>query len=206
MDRKKRLKYLQASLLLLGIIILVFTYLDRNKQERQEVILSKETKKKISEEIKKTTKDGKNVFYNIEYSGFDLSGNRYVLKSKKATTKSSEDEKIYMDEVYAVFYFKDDTVLYVQSKSGLYNSQTQDMNFYENVNAKYENSELFAGEAEYSNSDGYLSITKNVKINDSQGKLIADKLLFDLNKKTLNISAFDNDKINAKIKLDEKRF
>tara|TARA_B100001989_G_C24420993_1_gene404016 strand:+ start:687 stop:839 length:153 start_codon:yes stop_codon:yes gene_type:complete len=47
MDRKKRLKYLQTSLLLLGVIITVFTYLDRNKNEGEEVILSEETKKKF---------------------------------------------------------------------------------------------------------------------------------------------------------------
>jgi hypothetical protein len=36
--------------------------------------------------------------------------------------------------------------------------------------------------------------------------LIADKLLFDINKQNLAITSFNDGKINANVKLDEKRF
>ena len=46
-----------------------------------------------------------NVFFNIEYSGFDLSGNRYILKSKARTNKDNE-ELIFMTDVEAFFILK----------------------------------------------------------------------------------------------------
>ena len=72
--------------------------------------------------------------------------------------------------------------------------------------AKYIDSELFAEKADYSNSKSYLSIYENVRINDIQGNLVADKLLFDITKQNLNITSFNNGEINANVNLDEKRF
>ena len=111
-----------------------------------------------------------------------------------------------MKIVEAIFYFKDNTVLYISSENGVYNNKTLDMKFEKNVKAKYEDSELFAGKAEYSNSQSYLSIYENVRINDMRGNLIADKLLFDIKKQKLDITSFNKGKINANVKLDEKRF
>ena len=104
------------------------------------------------------------------------------------------------------FYFKDGTVLNVLSDSGIYNNKTLDMTFDGNVKADYEGSKLFAEKAEYSNSKSYLTISNKVKIKDSRGTMVADKLLFDIKKQTLNIASFKDDKINANIKINEKRF
>ena len=111
-----------------------------------------------------------------------------------------------MTGVEAFFYFKDDTTLLIQSKFGEYNNKTFDMKFFKNVEAKYKNSELFADKAEFSNSKGFLTISNNVKIIDTQGNLNADKLLIDIQDQTLNIVSFKDNKINANLKLNEKRF
>ena len=44
-------------------------------------------------------------------------------------------------------------------------------------------------------------LSKNVKIIDTRGTMVADKLLFDIKNKTLNIASFDDGKINANINL-----
>ena len=75
------------------------------------------------------------------------------------------------------------------------------MNFDGNVKANYEGSELFAQKAEYSNSKSFLTISNNVKIKDIRGTMVADKLLFDIKKQTLNIASFNDGKINANINL-----
>ena len=116
-----------------------------------------------------SNKDG-DVFFDIEYTGLDLNGNRYLLKSEEALLDKEKPEIVYMERVNAVFYFKDDTVLYVWSDKGVYNTKSLDMEFEENVKAKYMNSNLFAEKAEYSNSKNYLSIYENVKIDDYRGK------------------------------------
>ena len=105
-----------------------------------------------------------------------------------------------MKFVEAKFYFKDDTVLQVKSDFGIYNNKTLDMNFKGNVIASYEGNQLLQ-KAEYSNSKGYLIISDKVKINDKRGTMVADKLLFDIKKQTLNIASGNDDKINANLNL-----
>jgi lipopolysaccharide assembly outer membrane protein LptD (OstA) len=111
-----------------------------------------------------------------------------------------------MKIVDATFYLKDGTVLYISSKNGIYNNKTLDMEFKDSVKANYQDSELFAEKADYSNSESYLSIYEDVRVNDKTGNLIADKLLFDITNQTLDITAFNNGEINANVKLNEKRF
>ena len=111
-----------------------------------------------------------------------------------------------MKIVEATFYFKDNTTLYVWADNGIYNNKTLDMKFKNNVKANYLDSELFAEKATYSNTNNYLSISENVRIDDIQGNLIADKLLFDITKQQLDITSFNDGKINANVQLNEKRF
>ena len=203
--RKQKLRIIQASLLLLGIIIIFLTYLSKDK-DKEQVIIPKSTQEKIKKQLDQEKKQGVDIFYNIEYSGLDLSGNRYILKSKEALSDKSKKESVSMKSVDAIFYFKDNTVLYIRSDKAVYNNKTLNMSFSENVKAKYEGSELNAENAEYSNTQSFLKITNNVRIKDMRGNMIADELIFDIKDKKLNISSFGNNKINTKLKLNEKWF
>ena len=104
-----------------------------------------------------------------------------------------------------LFFFKDDTVLTVKSDNGKYNNKTLDMSFSNKVEAKYLDSELFAQKAEYSNSKSFLIVSENVKVKDTRGTIVADKLLFDIKNQKLNIEAFKNNKINASVNLKWKK-
>ena len=200
-DRKKKLRLIQFFLLFFGFLVIYLTYYNKELTPEKEIISQKTPKVKegdITEE--------KDLFFNIEYSGFDLQGNRYSLKSKEAYFDELNQEIVYMKIVDAVFYFKDGTNLYVAADTGIYNNRTLDMKFEKNVKANYINSELFANKAEYSNTKSFLSIYENVRINDIKGNLIADKLLFDITSQKLDITSFSNGKINANVNLNEKRF
>ena len=199
MERKKRLRLIQFTMLTLGILIIFFTYLGKNEIQENKII-TKETQEKIKEQMQVQNQQG-DVFYQIEFSGLDLSGNRYILKSKEALSDKNNPEIVHMKFVEATFYFKDQTVLTVLSDTGIYNNKTLDMNFENNVKANYEGSELFAQKAEYSNLKSYLTISEEVKINDIRGTIVADKLLFDIKKETLNIASFNDGKINANVNL-----
>ena len=80
------------------------------------------------------------------------------------------------------------------------------MKFETDVKAVYQEAELIAEKAEYSNSNSFITISENVKVKDIQGNLLADKLYFDLKSQTLNITSYDDRNINANIILNEKRF
>ena len=196
MERKKKLRLFQVILLIVGIIIIFITYADKG------LFLNKKINQKTTPLLEnETTGQKENIFYNIEYSGLDLAGNRYIIKSKEATTNTSNQELVNMKFVESFFYFKDDTVLKVKSDYGTYNNKTLDMFFNSNVKADYQNSVLFAENAEYSNSENFLSISGKVKIEDFKGTMFADKLLFDIKKHKLNITSFNDDKINANLNL-----
>ena len=200
-DRKKKLRFIQFFLLFIGLIIIYFTYYYK-ETNIEEGIISKTAKDKVNKEIQKDSLNESDVFYNIEYTGLDLNGNRYVLKSEEAQLDELKSEIIYMKIVNAIFYFKDNTTLYVWADEGIYNNKTFDMKFNKNVKAEYLESKLYAGKADYSNSENYLSIYENVRINDTKGNLIADKLLFDITKQKLDITSFNNGKINDNVKLN----
>ncbi len=199
MERKKRLRIAQILLFICGLLIVFFTYKLNNKN------FTEKTNAKTADTSKQNIKDLNNtegdVFYNIEYIGLDLSGNRYILKSKEARTSKDVKEIINLKFVEATFYFKDGSVLNIFSEDGSYNNFNLDMNFYGNVRAIYGKSKLNAQKAEYSNSRGKLLISDSVKVYDPQGTLYADKLLFDIKKQELNITSFNNNKINANINL-----
>ena len=202
--RKKNLLFIQLGLLIVGMLVIFFTYMN-NEKEGVLNIIPPQNKEKIINQLSNNNKSS-DVFYNIEYSGIDLSGNRYKLKSEEAVNNKDFKDIVDMKNVNAIFYFKDDTILKIKSSFGAYNNKTLDMKFRGDVEADYVNSKLYSEEAEYLNSKSYLTISNQVKLVDSKGTMYADKLFFDIESKKLNISSLKNGKINANINLNEKRF
>ena len=206
MDRKKKLRIVQLCLISIGILTLIFTYSDKINLKKKSST-AQELKREIDDNMinNKENANG-NVFYNIEYSGLDLAGNRYILKSQSAINNSLDSNLIDMTGVTAVFYFKDGTILKIKSNFGEYNNSTLDINFKSDIKAEYGESTLEAQYAEYSNSQGFLTVTDNVIVNDIQGNLVADKLLFDIKSQILEIETFNDKRIRVNVDTDEKRF
>ena len=127
-ERKKKLRIIQLTLLMFGVIVIYTTYYGKNKNLEEE-IFSKTKKEEIKKLSSNNTSDKGDVFFNIEYTGLDLSGNRYLLTSEEAYLDQITPELVYMTGVNATFYFKDDTILYISSYKGVYNNKTLDMKF-----------------------------------------------------------------------------
>ncbi len=104
-----------------------------------------------------------------------------------------------MNEVFCTFYFKDQTIMTVQSSYGIYNNVTDDMEFKDQVKMTYFESVLFADKASFMNMKNVLLVEGNVKTSSPEGKLQADRLDFDLNSKQLKISMDSNEKVNIKV-------
>ena len=204
MDRKKKLRFIQITLLAFGVLTIFFTYI-KDESDRAENLISSETKKKIEKQISNQKSNNEDIFYNIEYSGFDLNGNRYNIKSKEATNSKESVELVNMKFVEAKFYFKDNTILNITSDYGKYNNKSLDVEFFSNVNGNYLSSKLFAQKAEYSNSKGFVVVSQDVKIIDKRGTMFAEKLLFDIKEETLKITSEKNEKIKANINLKWKK-
>ena len=188
-NRKKNLFLIQLTIFFVAVSLLYTTYRDKNKKIEEFV------------EITAETKPDTNSFTDIEYSGFDLTGNRYVLNAKKADFKTETPELINMQQVVGKFYLKDNTVLVVVSDEGLYNNITLDMEFQRNVKAEYLTHTLFSDSLSYSNSNAKLIATGNV-LGESveKGEFSADNVEYDLSDKTLNFSMFGSKQVNVKLK------
>mgnify|MGYP001976306782 CR=1 FL=1 len=187
---------------MIGLCVIIYTYYISKISDE---IITLENQNKISDQLSQQNNVDNDVFYNIKYSGIDLAGNRYILTSQEAINNINNPELVNMKFVEVNFYFKDETTLNVFSDEGIYNNKTLDMIFEKNVKAYYEGSELLADKANYSNLNGFLTISDNVIVNDQRGTLAADKLLFDIKKQNLNIISFNNNKINAKVDLKWKK-
>lgn len=195
-SRKKKIITIQIFLFLVSIFVIYVTYL--KKDNSTEKIFSKEVKSKIDNKISNDNVNG-NTFYDIEYSGIDLSGNRYVLKAKEANEFSTKPGFVSLKGVNAIFYFKNNKILNISSKFGLYDSNSLDMIFEKKIKAEYDGSILLSERAEYLNSKNMLLVKDNVMVKDIRGQMEADKLLFDITDGTLNISSEKSKNINANI-------
>lgn len=195
--RKKKIFLTQLLLFIIGLLMLIFTYLNFDKNST-DGIFKKDTKVEINKNIK-NKESNSTTFYNITYSGIDLSGNRYILQAKEAKNSDVTNELLKLKNVKATFYFKNDKMLNITSNSGFYNNKTLDMIFENEVNGKYDGSILLAEKAEYFNSKNILIITDNVRVKDPKGVFSAEKLLFDIKKNTLNISSSERSKVKADI-------
>ncbi len=198
MDRKKKLRLYQTIFLFIGTLIIMFTYAKKDDLG-QDKIISKDLEKKIQGKIKDQKTNEASTFYNVKYSGLDLEGNRYTILSKEAISSEANQNIVNMKDVLATFYFKDNTILNITSKYGEYNNKNLDMIFKDKVIASYENSELFAEMAKFSSSNNLLTVSNNVKVVDQRGTMLADKLVFDIKSKTLNITSQKDKKIKSNI-------
>ena len=187
--RRKKIILIQLIIFLVASFLLYNTY--RDKKENTKEVSKTETE----------TNPNTNSFTDIEYSGFDLNGNRYILEAAKADFKVETPEAINMKGVVANFYLKDDTVLRIISNEGFYNNITLDMEFRENVKATYLTNTLLSDQLTYSNSNGKLLVSGNVRGESiEKGEFFADNVEYDLTNKTLDFSMFDNKQVNVKLK------
>jgi LPS export ABC transporter protein LptC len=198
-NRKKKVYIIQILFLILGLVILIFTYKIKDSPNANRITSDTDQGKNLNKQNTQNESGDDDVFYNIKYSGLDLDGNRYVLTAEKATSNRSNETLINMELVEAIFYLKDGTILNINSKKGIYNNKTLDIIFTNNVEATYNENKLYSQKAEYSNLKNYVVISKDVRIESEKGNLFAEKLLFDIKKNTLNISSLIDGQINAYI-------
>ena len=75
MNRKKKLRLIQLSLLTISLIIIYFTYYNQYRPQ-DKIIISEKEQEKIEKQFSNPSEG--DTFYEISYSNFDFSGNRYI--------------------------------------------------------------------------------------------------------------------------------
>ena len=193
--RKKKVLIYQIIIFIFAISIIFFTYYDDNNDNLKSV-----NKVKVEDTPEEEIADNKTKFEDIEYKGIDLNGNSFVVKSKYADIDLDTPELVNMTIMRAIFYFKDGTILEVTGDRGKYNNTTFDIEFRDNIVAKYDENILYANNLDFLNSSNKLNVYGNVISKSIEGNLNADNLTFDLSTNTLDISMFDDKQINVTLK------
>ena len=192
MTNKK--KIFQLSLVFIGLLIIFFTYFfNLEKKQPSEVVTETETK-----ENEEFLEEGVNRFENVEYKGIDNTGNKFTIGSQFAEFKKEKPELIFMENVECFFTFKDNTVLLISSKKGIYNNISNDMQFSEDVKMDYLENTIFSDRANFNNYENQLLIAGNVRGDGPTTNLKADELDFDLNTKDLKISMYSEERVKIK--------
>ena len=194
MTNKK--KIFQLSLVFIGLLIIFFTYFF-NLEKKQPSDIVTETETKLNEEF---LEEGVNRFENVEYKGIDNTGNKFTIGSQFAEFKKEKPELIFMENVECFFTFKDNTVLLISSKKGIYNNISNDMQFSEDVKMDYLENTIFSDRANFNNYENQLLIAGNVRGDGPTTNLKADELDFDLNTKDLKISMYSEERVKIKTK------
>ena len=188
-NRKKSIKLIQFTIFLVALFLFYNTYQNKNESIKNPI--------KVESKINSDT----NSFNNVTYSGFDLNGNRYTLQAEIAEFKTETPELINMKKVIANFYLKDNSLLKVVSNEGLYNNETFDMSFKEDVKASYLKNVMLSDQLNYSSSSGNLLASGNVRGESvEKGEFFADKVKYHITKKTLEFSMFGSKQVNIKLK------
>ena len=194
MTNKK--KIFQLSLVFIGLLIIFFTYFFNSENKQPSEVVT-ETETKENEEF---LVEGVNRFENVEYKGIDNTGNKFTIGSQFAEFKKEKPELIFMENVECFFTFKDNTVLLITSKKGIYNNISNDMQFSEDVKMDYLENTIFSDRANFNNYENQLLIAGNVRGDGPTTNLKADELDFDLNTKDLKISMYSEERVKIKTK------
>ena len=192
---KKKILIIQILIFIFAISLLFTTYYT---DELVENVL--EVKKPIKSKVITKNSSNSNTFEDIQYKGIDLNGNRYIIDSKFAEFDLSKPELIKMRVMNATFYFKDGSVLKVVGDWGTYNNKSFDMEFRDNIKAVYLDNNLYSDNLDYYNSKNLLTIYGNVVTESVQGTTKSDKLVVDLKDQTLNMTMYNNEQVNVKLK------
>ena len=180
---------MQLTIFFIAAFLLYDTYRDKNG-----------TYKEV-EKIEIEVDPNNNNFIDIQYSGFDLSGNRYTLNAGEANFKTDQPEAINMKNIVASFYLKNGTILKIVSDEGFYNNITLDMKFRKNVKSSYLTDFIFSDQLDYSNANGKLLATGNVRGESvEKGKFFADNVEYNLKNKILEFSMFSDKQVKVKLK------
>ena len=189
---KKNQKRIQAILLLVGVLLILFTYFYPN-------IVKKDIEKDLSEFPKELEKNT-TFFENLRYEGLFNLDKTFIVKSKKAYIDNEEPDIVHMTDMHVILYLKDGRIVNITSDSGKYNKISYDIFFNKNVYATDGETKIYSEYLEMLGNESSAKIYNDVNINYPTGSsLSADKVEYDFETKYLKISMFDDKRIKMKV-------
>tara|TARA_B110001454_G_C12508756_1_gene345861 strand:+ start:98 stop:649 length:552 start_codon:yes stop_codon:yes gene_type:complete len=183
------------------VIISFFTYsnyFQSNNIKVENPIVKIVEKNKINDKEKK---DSENIIKNLKYISKDPLGNEYIIESEFGNMDLQNKDVIYMENVQAKITMLNSDPIFVHSGFAKYNNKNYETNFYDEVKINYLNHKIESEKFYISIENNIANISNNVFYTDSETKLMADIIEFDLVTKNSKILMIDE---KRKIKITNR--
>ena len=187
---------IQLFLFSLFIFLSVFSYYKYFNKESQNV------KKTIPDKNLPTKNLETNLITDLRYFSIDDKGNKYEITSKFGEMSIENPDIILMTNVKAVINIYNSDPIIITSNFAKYNVKNYDTKFKENVLVKHVDNKLNGENLDLSFQNNLMLMYNNIIYQNSDTKLLADKLEIDLITKDSKIIM--NDK-KSKIKIIRKK-
>ena len=175
-------KLIQLFLLFLLIIISFFIYQTYFKPV-EIVNLEKKTNKQET-----SIENQNNLIKNLKYEVKFDDDTRYIITSKLSEiTYVGDSEIVKMQIVKAILINENNIPLIIESKNAIYNNNTYDTQFSNQVTLKYIDNVIISNNLDVNFDKNIVTIYDNVVYEGLQGTVRADNVLFDLNTKDIKI-------------------
>ena len=192
----KKNKIIQFSLVMVGIILLFFTYYSSDKDKIVDI------DKNISiGDIDQLTEETSNIIENVNYVGTNNKGIFFELNAALAEIKYDEPNLSQLQDVFVVIKMKDSRIIHIRSDRAVFNKISNDCEFFGHVKITEQGNIITSDNLDLYMSKNLITAYNNVNYNGIKGFFTADKVNINILKNEANIFMFEkNDKVQVKYK------
>ena len=193
---KKKQRWIQLTLISIGLFLFVVTYLYYPRMYEDKLLKDQS----ITENFEKNLSQGESTaFESLEYKGvYDLD-KPFKVKSEKAYILNEDPDIVYMQNMHVILYLNDERIVNITSDKGKYNKVTYDCFFEQNVKATDGSTNIFAENMDLLATKNFVIIYNDVNLDYTTGYLLADKIDYDFETKNFKVSMFDDKAIKMKV-------
>jgi len=195
---KEKRKIIQFSLIFIGLIFIISTYILYPKITKNKIIEEKQTI--LQDKVDEITDEKSNTFQNIQYKGIYNINKPFVIKSKEAHILTKDPDIVYMTSMEVIMHMADGRIILINSDKGRYNKATYDCFFKDNVKATDGKTTLNSDNLDLIASKDFASVYNNVILTSDESSLKADKILYSFESKYYHIAMNEKNK-SVKIKI-----
>ena len=189
-------KIIQFSLVIVGIILLFFTYYSSDKDKIVDI-----DKNIVIGDVVRLTEETSNIIENVKYVGTNNKGIFFELNAAVAVIKHDDPNISQLQDVFVVIKLSDLRTIHIRSDKAVFNKISNDCEFFGNVEITEQDNIITSDNLDLYMSKNLITAYNNVKYNGIKGLLIADKVDVDILKNEANIFMFEkNDKVRVKYK------
>ena len=190
MNKKLIIQLILSFIIVLFVSLFYFQYISKEN--------TKITEKQEDTNLNLKKESSNNIIENIKYVVDDKFGNKYLITAEYGEILEENASLILLENVKAILKFDNREEITIKASSALYNILDYDTNFKKNVFIDYGEHKMNCDYIDLLFKEQKIKLYDNVRYNNLNTNLLADKMEIDLFSKNTKIYMKD---ANKKIKI-----